>query len=81
MNPPPRVWQSSGPFEIDRTKYLIGEKIFIRIGELDTNEKGQIAFLRPLNELMSQFGKQFHLMEHKKLHLIIIHNHHCLNLT
>ena len=26
------------------------KKIFIRIGELDLDEKGQIAFLRPLNE-------------------------------
>jgi len=50
FNPAPREWQTSGPFQIDRSKYLIGEKIFIRIGELDLDEKGQIALLRPLNE-------------------------------
>jgi len=47
--PPPREWQTSGPFQIDRYKYLIGEKIFIVIGDLDLDEKGQIAFLRPKN--------------------------------
>jgi len=47
---PPIEWIASGPFEIDRSEYIIGQKIFIRIGELDVNEKGQIAFLRPLNE-------------------------------
>lgn len=48
-NPPPREWQTSGPFQIDRYRYLIGEKIFIVIGDLDLDEKGQIAFLRPMN--------------------------------
>ncbi len=46
----PIEWIASGPFEIDRSKYVIGQKVFIRIGELDLDEKGQIAFLRPLNE-------------------------------
>ncbi len=45
----PREWQTSGPFQIDRSKYLIGEKIFIVIGDLGLDEKGQIAFLRPMN--------------------------------
>jgi len=47
---PPIEWITSGPFEIDRSKYIIGQKVFIRIGELDLDEKGQIAFLRPVNE-------------------------------
>ncbi len=48
----PRVWekQTSGPFQIDREQYVLGELVLIRINELDSNEKGQIAFLRPLNE-------------------------------
>ncbi len=45
----PIEWIASGPFEIDRSKYVIGQKVFIRIGELDLDEKGQIAFLRPMN--------------------------------
>jgi len=45
----PRVWQTSGPFQIDKEKYRLGELVLIRIGDLATNEKGQIAFLRPHN--------------------------------
>ncbi len=50
FEPAPREWQTSGPFQIDRSEYIIGQKIFIRIGELDLDEKGQVAFMRPLNE-------------------------------
>jgi len=46
----PRVWQTSGPFQIDREQYVLGELVLVRINELDSNEKGQITFLRPLNE-------------------------------
>ncbi len=45
-----REWQTSGPFQIDRSEYAIGEKIFIRIGGLAYQEKGQIAVMRPLND-------------------------------
>jgi len=47
----PRVWekQTSGPFQIDREQYALGELVLIRINELDPNEKGQIAFLIPSN--------------------------------
>ncbi len=47
---PPRDWQISGPFEIDRTQYALGENIFLRVGALAPDEKGQAAFLRPLND-------------------------------
>ena len=47
--PKPREWITSGPFQIDRSEYLLGEKIFLVIGGLEYNEKGQVAFLRPLN--------------------------------
>ena len=46
----PREWQTSGPFQIDRNEYAIGEKIFIRIGGLAYQEKGEIAVMRPLND-------------------------------
>jgi len=48
-SPKEREWQTSGPFQIDRKQYSIGEKIFVIIGGLNENEKGQIAFMRPLN--------------------------------
>jgi len=47
--PKVREWITSGPFQIDRSEYVLGEKIFVRIGELSIDEKGQIVFLRPLN--------------------------------
>ena len=50
FKPAPREWITSGPFQIDRSEYLLGEKIFLRIGGLGEEEKGQIAFLRPSNE-------------------------------
>ena len=48
-SPKEREWQTSGPFQIDRSQYAIGEKIFLIIGGLNTNEKGQITIMRPLN--------------------------------
>jgi len=48
----PKVWekQTSGPFQIDREKYVLGEVVLIRVHDLSPNEKGQIAFLRSLND-------------------------------
>ena len=46
----PREWQTSGPFSIDRKQYALGEKIFLKIDGLATNEIGQISILRPLNQ-------------------------------
>ena len=45
----PREWHGSGPFQIDRKQYALGEKIFMRIGGLDYEEKGQVAVMRPSN--------------------------------
>jgi len=45
-----REWITSGPFQIDRSEYILGEKIFVRVSGLSSEEKGQIAFLRPLND-------------------------------
>ena len=49
-SPSPREWITSGPFQIDRSKYVVGEKIFLVIGGLESQEKGQVVFLRPLND-------------------------------
>ncbi len=48
-SPKEREWQTSGPFQIDRKQYAIGEKIFLIIGGLNADEKGQIAVMRTLN--------------------------------
>ena len=47
---PPREWLRSGPFQINKLEYRLGEKIFIVVEGLTPIEKGQITFLRPLNE-------------------------------
>jgi hypothetical protein len=44
-----REWLTSGPFQIDRSEYALGENIFLRMNELSPSEKGQVVFLRPLN--------------------------------
>ena len=49
-SPKPREWITSGPFQIDRSQYILGEKIFIRVNGLNPDEKGQIVFLRPSND-------------------------------
>ena len=48
-SPKPREWMASGPFQVDRKEYVLGEKIFIRADGLSYDQKGQVAFLRPLN--------------------------------
>ncbi len=50
----PRVWekQTSGPFQIDREQYVLGELVLIRVGiqnQLKPNDIGQIVFLQPSN--------------------------------
>ena len=50
FTPTPKEWLISGPFKIDKSQYLLGENIFVRVTNLAQNEKGQIAFLRPMNE-------------------------------
>ena len=45
-----RQWITSGPFQIDRNEYDLGQKIFLVIEGLKSEEKGQIAFLRQLND-------------------------------
>ena len=50
FSPTVRDWLTSGPFQIDKSQYLLGENIFVSVSNLALYEKGQIAFLRPLNE-------------------------------
>ncbi len=47
--PKEREWIASGPFKIDRSEYLLGEKIFVTIDTLNVDEKGKVVFLRPVN--------------------------------
>ena len=48
--PKEREWIESGPFKIDRSSYLLGEKIFFNIDQLSLSDKGKVIILRPLND-------------------------------
>ena len=43
-------WIQSGPFEIDKAQYNMGEKIFLTTNDLLAEEKGIVQFLRPIND-------------------------------
>jgi hypothetical protein len=43
-------WIKSGPFEIDKAQYHIGEKIFLSTSNILPEEKGTVQFLRPIND-------------------------------
>jgi len=40
-------WQVSGPFAIDKPKYLLGENVFMSVSGLFSHEAGNIVFKRP----------------------------------
>jgi len=44
------TWVKSGPFEIDKRQYNVGEKIFLTTRDLSPEDKGTVKFLRPLND-------------------------------
>ena len=43
-------WIKSGPFELDKSQYHIGEKIFLSTNNVLPEEKGTVQFLRPIND-------------------------------
>jgi hypothetical protein len=43
-------WVKSGPFEIDKKQYNVGEKIFLTVDNLLPEENGIVQFLRPIND-------------------------------
>jgi hypothetical protein len=43
-------WLKSGSFEIDKSEYNMGEKIFLSTTNLLPEDKGIVKFLRPLND-------------------------------
>jgi hypothetical protein len=47
-------WIKSGPFEIDKDQYKIGEKIFLSTKDLLSEDKGSVQFFRPLNDTHHQ---------------------------
>ena len=59
FKPKPREWIESGPFVIDRSEYVLGEKIFVNINYLDEKMKGEMVFAKIFNST--------HMFEYKKI--------------
>jgi hypothetical protein len=57
--PKEREWIQSGPFQIDRSEYALGEKMFINIMNLNKNDKGTMIFTKIINNT--------HIFEYKKM--------------
>ena len=58
--PKDREWNSIGPFSMDRSEYVLGEKIFINIKNTHVqNLKGMMAFVKIVNST--------HVYEYKKI--------------
>jgi hypothetical protein len=57
--PKQREWIQSGPFKIDRSEYVLGEKIFVNIDQLGKNTKGEMIFAHKTNST--------HYYEYKKI--------------
>ena len=57
--PKEREWNSFGPFSIDRSQYILGEKIFVNINDFNENLKGKMVFAKIFNDT--------HVFEYKKI--------------
>ena len=44
-----REWISTGPVKIDRSEYVLGEKIFVNIDNVNSEFKGQMIFGKVVN--------------------------------
>ena len=51
--PTQREWIQSGPFQIDKSEYALGEKIFVNIINLNKNDKGTMVFTKIVNSTYS----------------------------
>ena len=52
--PKEREWIRSGPFSIDRSEYVLGERVFINMDNLPENVKGEITFTKIINSTHHQ---------------------------
>jgi len=53
----PREWITSGPFQIDRSVYHLGEKIFINVETLPKEYNGKMIFSKIFNSTHSKIYK------------------------
>ena len=54
------LWrEGSGPFQIEKYEYYLGEKIFINAVDIPADEKGEIVFFRPAPDGVSELPKEY----------------------
>ena len=51
--PKKREWVSSGPFKLDRSEYILGERLFVNLDYIDKNTKGEMIFTKIINDTHS----------------------------
>ena len=56
--PKKREWVSSGPFKLDRSEYILGERLFVNLDYIDKNTKGQMIFSKIINDTHSYHYKK-----------------------
>ena len=47
--PSEREWNESGPFSLDRSQYVIGEKLFVNMRDIGEDVKGKMVFTKIIN--------------------------------
>jgi len=55
--PKEREWIRSGPFLVDRSEYVLGEKVFVNMDNISENVKGEIRFVKIFNSTHNQSYK------------------------
>jgi len=53
-----REWHGSGGFLIDRSEYVLGEKIFVNVENISENVKGEMLFSKVINSTTNQLYKK-----------------------
>ena len=56
--PTAREWHGSGGFLIDRSEYVLGEKIFINTENISENAKGEMLFSKVIDSTTNQLYKK-----------------------
>ena len=56
--PKEREWIQSGPFLMDRSEYVLGEKVFMNIENMNENTKGKMIFSKIINSTHNQVYKE-----------------------
>ena len=51
--------EGSGPFQIEKYEYYLGEKIFINAINIPTDASGEIIFFRPALDGINKYPKEF----------------------